>query len=109
VSPKPQLLRGRVYAATLHADIGEKYFLVVSNNQRNRQLPQALAVRISTSAKPSMPSIVALHVGEPVVGNVICDDILELYPDEVRQDLGALSPATMRRVGAGLKVALGLQ
>jgi len=56
-----------------------------------------------------MPSIVALHVGEPVVGNVICDDILELYPDEVRQDLGALSPATMRRVGAGLKVALGLQ
>jgi hypothetical protein len=29
-------------------------------------------------------------------------------PDEVQRDLGALSPATMARVGDGLRAALGI-
>ena len=102
------LLRGRIYSAKLSGIEGEKYFLVVSNNKRNQHLPQALAVRITTSAKPAMPSIIALSANEPLTGNVICDDIIELYPDEIRRDLGALSPETMERVNAGLRAALGL-
>lgn len=102
------LVRGRVYAADIGGVDGRKFFLVVSNNARNTNLPQALAVRLTTTRKPQMPSIVRLSSGEPFSGSVVCDDIIELYPDEVRQDLGALSPTAMRHVNEGLRVALGL-
>jgi mRNA interferase MazF len=86
----------------------EKYFVVVSNNQRNRHLPQVLAVRLTTSAKPEIPSIVRLDKGDPFVGSVVCDDIAELWPDEVTRDLGALSPRTMAAIGRGLAAALDI-
>lgn len=102
------LLRGRVYAAKLDHIDGEKYFLVVSNNTRNRQLPQVLAVRLTTTPKPPLPSIVPLTHPEVFVGSVVTDDIVEIYDDEVTRDLGSLTPAAMTRVGHALRVALGL-
>ncbi len=102
------LLRGRVYAAELEHVKAEKFYLVVSNNRRNQQLPQVLAVRLTTSPKPEMSSIVELAYPEPFVGRVLCDDIEVLYPDEVRRDLGALSPRAMALVETGLRHALGL-
>ena len=102
------LLRGRVYAAKLSNIKDEKYFLVVSNNQRNTHLPQVLAVRLTTSPKPSIPSIVEIGKGEVFVGRAVCDDIIELYEDEIRRDLGALTPAAMSAVGNGLIAALAL-
>ena len=102
------LVRGRVYAAKLaHLD-AEKYFLVVSNNRRNKNLQQVLAVRLTTTPKPAIPSIVSLSAPEVFVGSVVCDYIVEIYQDEVRRDLGALSPRAMSAVGAGLAAALGL-
>ncbi|HSF26042.1 MAG TPA: type II toxin-antitoxin system PemK/MazF family toxin [Actinomycetes bacterium] len=103
------LVRGRVYAARMSHLEEDKYFLVVSNNRRNRQLPQVLAVRLTTTPKPPLPSIVPLVRPEVFVGSVVCDDIVEIYPDEVRRDLGALSPAAMAAVGRGLAAALGLE
>jgi mRNA interferase MazF len=102
------LVRGRVYAARLSHLDEDKYFVVVSNNRRNNQLQQVLAVRITTTAKPSIPSIVELPTGEVVGGRAVCDDIVELYEDEVRRDLGALSPGTMAGIAEGLKAALDL-
>jgi len=102
------LLRGRVYAARLSNLDSDKFFLVVSNNQRNTHLPQALAVRLTTGPKPPLPSIVDLGSQEVFPGRAVCDDIVELYEDEIRRDLGALSPAAMAGVGRGLKAALGL-
>jgi mRNA interferase MazF len=102
------LLRGRVYAARLSNLKDEKYFLVASNNQRNAKLPQVLAIRLTTSAKPSIPSIVELGKGEVFVGRAVCDDIVEIYQDEVVRDLGTLSPAAMVAVGNGIAAALGL-
>jgi mRNA interferase MazF len=109
-APGGPLLRGRVYAAKLpHIDANhEKYFLVVSNNRRNGQLPQVLVVRLTTSPKPQVPSVVELGHPEPFVGRALCDDIETLYPDEVTRDLGALTPGAMARVEAGLRAALGL-
>jgi mRNA interferase MazF len=107
--PAPRrLLRGRVYAATLEHVGGEKYYLVVSNNRRNGQLPQVLAVRLTTSPKPLIPTVVELDQREPFTGRVLCDDIEALYPNEVRRDVGALSPGAMGRVEAGLRAALDL-
>jgi mRNA interferase MazF len=106
--PVTALLRGRVYAAKLEHVPSEKYYLVVSSNRRNQQLPQVLAVRLTTSDKPLIPSIVELDHREPFAGRVLCDDIEALYPDEVTRDMGALSPGALARVEDGLRAALGL-
>lgn len=101
-------LRGVVYAATVDHVDGEKYFLVVSNNGRNRALNNALTARLTTSRKPALDSIVELGHEDPLHGRILCDDLIQLWPDEVRTHLGALSPTTMAHVNAGLKAALGL-
>jgi hypothetical protein len=62
-----------------------------SNNRRNQALPQVLAARLTTSAKPALPSIVELGDGEVVKGRVCCDDIETSWLDEITRDLGALS------------------
>ncbi|MDP2012833.1 MAG: type II toxin-antitoxin system PemK/MazF family toxin [Actinomycetota bacterium] len=103
------LVRGRIYAAVIPPLEAEKYFLVVSNNQRNAALPQALAVRLTTSSKPQLASIIELSSQEPFTGRALCDDIVELYEDEVRRDLGAVSPQTMLSIGLGLRAALGIR
>jgi mRNA interferase MazF len=102
------LIRGRVYAVKVAPVEGEKYFLVVSNNRRNGQLPQALGVRLTTSLKPVMPSIVELPPGEVFIGRALCDDIVELYQDEIIRDLGALAPRSMDQINRGLKAALDI-
>lgn len=100
--------RGRVYRAEL-GDWGPKLYLVVSNNSRNRNLHTALAVRLTTSPKPDIPSIVELDKEASFEGRVVCDDIVEVYDDEVLTDLGAVSPVTMRAVEDGLRAALGFR
>lgn len=100
-------LRGKVYAATLGNE-GEKYYLVVSNNQRNRALGTALAVRLTTSIKPVYTSIVQIPEHEAFVGRVLCDDIVCLWEGDNGRELGALSWGTMQRVDRGLKAALAL-
>ena len=53
------LLRGRVYRAKL-GNIEPKYYLVVSNNRRNAALDDVLVVRLTTTAKAALRSIVEL-------------------------------------------------
>lgn len=102
------LVRGRVYRAKLDNLDAQKYFLVVSNNRRNAQLPQVLAVRLTTTRKAPRPSVVELDDGEVFCGRVCCDDIIELWPDEVTADLGAITRGAMARVEDGLRAALDL-
>jgi len=103
------LVRGRIYRARIAGLRHDKYFLVVSNNQRNRNLDSVLAVRFTTTPKPDLPSIIEVPKSETLPGGrIVCDDIYELYDDEVRADMGALSPTTMQAVADGLKAALAL-
>ncbi|NAS22123.1 type II toxin-antitoxin system PemK/MazF family toxin [Herbidospora sp. NEAU-GS84] len=101
-------LRGRVYMADLGEDYGEKPYVIVSNNARNRALPSYLAVRVTTSAKPPLPSIVELTPEDPLAGRVLCDDIVILFEEDLQRDLGGLSLHTMLRVNQGLRHALAL-
>lgn len=102
-------VRGRIYRARPDGFGEDKYFLVVSNNRRNRNLESALVVRFTTSSKPGLPSIVVVGDGEVLPGGrIVCDDIYELFDDEVRSDVGAASPALMTAVNEGLKAALGI-
>jgi len=103
------LLRGRVYRAHL-SHIGEdKYFLVVSNNRRNRAFEQVLAVRLTTTKpRDARPAMIELGPTEVMTGWASCDDIETIYDDEVRADMGAVTLQTMRRVEAGLRAALDI-
>jgi len=101
------LLRGQV----VQVDIGldePKLLVVVSNNRRNRALPTALGVRLTTSEKPAIPAIVELRHPEVFVGRAVCDDVIEIYEDEVLAVRGGLTAAGMQAVGQGLKAALDL-
>ena len=103
------MLRGRIYRARPDGFSEDKFFLVVSNNTRNRNLGSALVVRFTTSTKPNLPSIVEVPAGEVLPGGrIVCDDLFELYDDEVKAEMGALSPRTMDAVNHGLKSALAL-
>lgn len=104
-----EMLRGRIYRAHL-THIGEdKFFLVVSNNRRNRAFEQVLAARLTTTpSRDERPAMVPLGRGEIITGWVSCDDIEVLYDDEVRADLGAITTLTMRRVEVGMRAALGM-
>ena len=101
-------LRGEVWAATLPGMTEEKYYLVVSSNARNRTLKTALVVRITSSNKPDISSIVRIPSGECVTGRILCDDIEDIWPEDARRRLGALSVGTMHLVNDGLKIALSL-
>ena len=67
-------------------DSRKKYYPVVSNNRRNGALPQLLAVRF-TEALVKSPRT-ELDRRDFFCGREVCDDIVELYPDEVTRDLG---------------------
>jgi mRNA interferase MazF len=99
-------VRGRLYF--VDTVDGDKPYLVVSSNARNRALDSTLAVRITTSRKPALPSVVELGPHDPLVGRALCDDIGEVFDVDVRRDAGAVTPDTMRRVERGLHAALGL-
>jgi mRNA interferase MazF len=99
-------VRGRVYMADLGS--GDKPFVVVSNNARNTKLEDCLGVRITTSRKPDIASIVELSSADPLAGRVLCDDIAAIYRDELKRDVGALSLGTMNLVAAGLRFALSI-
>lgn len=100
-------VRGRVYWADLGH--GEKPWVVVSNNARNRALESVLAVRVTTTMSgPDLPTIVPLTSSDPLVGRVLCDDLVQLWRDEIRREAGALSRQTITRIDTGLRVALSL-
>jgi mRNA interferase MazF len=87
---------------------GDKPFLIVSNNARNARLDDCLGVRITTSRKPTIASIVELGPADPLVGRVLCDDIAVIYRDELKRDVGALSAGTMQQVATALRFALSI-
>lgn len=99
--------RGRVYWADV--GYGDKPFLVISNNTRNQKLDSVLAVRITTSTKPELDTVVPLSPADPVVGSILCDDVVQIWRDEIRREGGALSLPTMMRVATGLMAALALR
>jgi mRNA interferase MazF len=103
-------VRGQVVWVELAGVEGRKSYLVVSNNQRNRQLDDVLGARITTTRKPEhLRSVIELTPDDhPLVGSVLCDDIYPIFKDEIRAMWGAVTQATMRQVEDGLRNALGL-
>jgi mRNA interferase MazF len=100
-------LRGQIFQLDLGH--GGKPWLVVSNNARNRNLESVLAARITTTGRhAAIPTVIPLTPADPLVGFVLCDDIVQLYRDELTKPAGALCPPTIAAVSEGLRIALGL-
>ena len=88
----------------------KKRMVVVSPNIRNRLLQDVLGVRLTTAAKPDLPSIAAFDAGE--ISETRCyavaDDVWLVRKDWMGDRVGALTPAQMLRIDAALRAALGL-
>jgi mRNA interferase MazF len=98
-------MRGQVFRVDLGH--GPKPWLVVSNNQRNRHLDTVIAARITTTAlRAHLPTVVPLTPDDPLVGYVLCDDLVQLHRDELDSRFGVLTPASVRAVSAALRIAL---
>lgn len=68
-----------------------------------------LVITLTTSTKPAVASIVEIASTEVLPGGrVMCHDIYDLYDDEVKADIGALSATTMAAINEGLKGSLSL-
>lgn len=105
------LVRGGVYLANLNSDSSAdpKYWVVVSNNQRNRSFKDALVVRVTTTDKyTELASVVELPAGEVLHGWVRCDNLTTMYDDEPIKLAGHFSVAAMREIEAGLRATLGM-
>lgn len=101
-------LRGQIYWADVGH--GRKPWVVVSNNQRNRNLSTVLAARVTTTPKTGIPTAVRLGPADPLEGSILADDLIQLFDDEIAsgQSAGALSPATVIELNRALGIALGL-
>lgn len=103
-----ELIRGHVYLAKLNTD-EPKYYVVVSNNQRNRSFGDALVVRVtSTNKYTELDSVAELPAGEFLTGWVRCDNLTTLYDDEPIRDAGQFSPNAMKAIENGLRATLGM-
>ncbi len=80
---------------------------MVSNNSRNRLLDDVIAIRLTTTVR-ELPTWVKLSPADPLAGYANADCIEQLGQDDLREYLGALSPASMRSVNQALAIALAL-
>ena len=100
--------RGRVYGADIGH--GEKPWLVVSGNARNRVLDTILAVRLTTTNLDHVASAVRLSSADrPLAGWIRTDDLEQLFVDALGREWGALSVSTLREVDLSLHKVLGLR
>ena len=101
-------VRGQIYWCDLGH--GEKPWVVVSNNVRNRNLNTVLAARVTTTPRHGIPTAVTLGSSDPLVGSILADDLVQLFDDEIAasRPAGVLSPATVLELNKALAVALGL-
>jgi mRNA interferase MazF len=110
VAPDTQVLRGQIWYADL--GVGEnKRVLVVSNNTRQRQLGDVVAIRLTSKDKPDLPSIVRFEPHEMPDRSrsyALADDLWVIEKRWLERPIGGLTPGQMERVSAALRVALDL-
>lgn len=101
--------RGQVYSVDVGGQAGRHFYVVVSNDTRNRLLDTVLGAMITSTDKSHVPSCVELSDDDPVRGWVNTDMLDSLWDEEVSgRPRGALSNATMAKVDGALKIALSL-
>ncbi len=104
--PTIHVHRGQVFAVDL--GYGRKPWVVVSNNDRNRDRDSVIAARISGEPHAASSTVVALGPQDPVVGFAVVDDLVQLFREDLDEAVGTLSPSSMGAVDVALRVALAV-
>ena len=101
------MLRGEVWQADL-PELSGKLYVVVSDNKRNRYAESALAARLTTTSRHShLPTKIPIRRGEQLSGWVGCDNIVELYDEDLVKQVGVLGPQQMQDLMPGILSAFG--
>ena len=105
-----EVLRGQVFLA-LHPDLNEKkFFVVVSNNKRNRALDSVLCLRITSTDKSHIPTCVSIPANmSSLSGYIVCEDVYLFYKDELGRHVTALTDPTMSEVESALKLVFSIR
>lgn len=99
--------RGSVYLVKSTEGSSERPWIVISNNVRNEFTETVTAVMVTTIQK-GLIHRVEMSSADPIPGFANCDYAKTIHRDEISQDAGALSRATMRKVEQAFKWAHGL-
>lgn len=108
--------RGEIYRASLDPVIGSEQggirpVLIVQNDMGNRHSPTVIVAAItSRMKKPGMPTHVPLSAAECGLKQdsvVLMEQVRTLEKTRLTKYLGAVPPATMRRVDEALRLSLG--
>ena len=101
--------RGEVYSVDVGGAAGRHFYVIVSNDTRNRLLDTVLGAMVTSTDKSKVPSAVELSDEDPVNGWVVADVLDSLWDSEVDgRPRGVLTPATMAKLNDALKIAFGL-
>lgn len=101
-------IRGHVYRMYDDA-YGRLHCLVVSTIPAFEADSSCLAVRVSvTNERREFPGWVRLGSGDPGFGYVVTHDLDRVDLEELKEDLGPLSDATMYAVEQAMRRMLGL-
>lgn len=99
--------RGHVYR--MHDESYGTLFCLTLPTLYGQLHGSCLAVRVSvTQETRDFPGWVRLTAGDPAFGYVVTQDIDRVGHDELKEDLGPLSVATMLQTEQTLKRVLGL-
>lgn len=108
--------RGEIYRASLDPVVGSEQggirpVLIVQNDMGNRHSPTVIVAAItSRMKKPGMPTHVPLSAAECGLKQdsvVLMEQVRTLEKTRLTKYLGAVPPATMRRVDEALRLSLG--
>ena len=110
--------RGDIYYADLSPVVGSEQggvrpVLIVQNDTGNRHSPTVLAAAItSQTGKARLPthiSVAALSCGLPKESVILLEQVRTLDKRRLREKMGRLDEAAMRRVDTAIAVSFGLQ
>ena len=106
-----EIVRGGIYFAALPG-IGDKTVLVLSWNAINAGLRAPIVCQVTTTERErSLPTYVRLRAGEAGITEdsyVLCHELVTLYAEDFRREVGMIPPPVLVQVEAALRRALDL-
>ena len=108
--------RGDIYYADLSPVVGSEQgglrpVLIVQNNVGNRYSPTVIAAAITSRlGKAKLPTHIDIQAGEVGLARdsvVLLEQIRTLDKRRLKERIGELPPATMRRVNRAILISLG--
>lgn len=108
--------RGDIYMAQLEPVIGSEQggrrpVVIIQNNQGNLHAPTVIAVPLTGSPKPDLPTHALLPMGEGGLWRdsiALCEQVRTLEKTRLSRRIGAIGPKAMARIEKALRVSLDI-